>query len=143
MTFSEPNPDVRPVGDEPAEFVEAPGLAPEETDDDPDPTARPSGTPPVGRSGPSASESYTGSVSLGEDGKVQIVVHIDDLDSQSWSGSQRAGDEPIAIEAFDGSSMPVTLSDAEHRRNGERASARFERDRGDRVRLVGTASFQP
>jgi hypothetical protein len=142
MTIYEPNPEVRPVGDEPAEFVEAPDLDPTEIDEDhPDPTARPSGMPPVERSEQAASD-YTGSVSLGHDGKVHIVVHIDDLDSPSWSGSQRAGDEPIAIEAFDGSAM-VTLSDSEHPRKGECASARLEPDRGTRVRLVGTTRFHP
>jgi hypothetical protein len=44
MTFSEPNPEVRPIGEEAAEFLE-----PErETDDAPvDPTAVPTGSPPV------------------------------------------------------------------------------------------------
>jgi hypothetical protein len=144
VTIYEPNPAVQPVGDEPAEFVEPPELDPAEVDDDhPDPTARPSGTPPVERAMESPSEPYTGSVTLGDDGKVRIVVAIDDLDSASWSGTQRAGDEPIALEAFDESSITVTLSDAEHERDGERASATVESAGTNRVRLVGTARFHP
>jgi hypothetical protein len=50
MTISEPNPDVGPIGEEPAEFVE-PGEYEDddehEEDDELDPTARPSGSPPV------------------------------------------------------------------------------------------------
>jgi hypothetical protein len=50
MTISEPNPDVRPIGEEPAEFIE-PGDGGEDErdgrDDDVDPTARPSGSPPA------------------------------------------------------------------------------------------------
>ena len=51
MTISEPNPDVRPIGEEPAEYLEAPdddGDA-RETEEHVDPTARPSGSPPATR----------------------------------------------------------------------------------------------
>jgi hypothetical protein len=49
MTISEPNPDVRPTGEEPGEFVDEPDERQErrERDDDVDPTARPSGSPPA------------------------------------------------------------------------------------------------
>jgi hypothetical protein len=45
MTFSEPNPDVRPTGEEAGEFVEPP-LA-DDGDQHADPKARPTGAPPV------------------------------------------------------------------------------------------------
>jgi hypothetical protein len=49
MTISEPNPDVRPTGEEPAEFVEPQGDEErDESDDDVDPSARPSQSPPAG-----------------------------------------------------------------------------------------------
>ena len=50
MTISEPNPDVGPIGEEPAEFVEPTEYErhdEESEDDDVDPTARPSGSPPA------------------------------------------------------------------------------------------------
>jgi len=50
MTISQPNPDVRPTGEEPAEFMEAPEDEPrDERDEDVDPTARPSQSPPAPR----------------------------------------------------------------------------------------------
>jgi hypothetical protein len=49
MTISEPNPEIRPIGEEPAEFVESPDDDPDtaDNDEDVDPTARPSGSPPA------------------------------------------------------------------------------------------------
>jgi hypothetical protein len=51
MTFSEPNPDVRATGEEPGEFVDDGPLgadpSPEGPDQEPDPTRRPSGSPPI------------------------------------------------------------------------------------------------
>jgi hypothetical protein len=48
MTISEPNPDVRPTGEEPAEFVEPPEDEPrDEREADVDPRARPSQSPPA------------------------------------------------------------------------------------------------
>jgi len=47
MTISEPNPDVRPTGEEPAEFLEPAGDEPEDQDDAVDSAARPSGSPPA------------------------------------------------------------------------------------------------
>jgi hypothetical protein len=50
MTFYEPNPDVLPTGEEAAEFVEPDSTGDEENTGDtepPDPSARPSGSPPV------------------------------------------------------------------------------------------------
>ena len=50
MTISEPNPDVRPTGEEPAEFVEpAEEGSRDEREDDVDPKARPSQSPPAPR----------------------------------------------------------------------------------------------
>jgi hypothetical protein len=54
MTFYEPNPDIRPTGEEAGEFIEPDGTADEEEGKEegrdrtpPDPSARPSGSPPV------------------------------------------------------------------------------------------------
>ena len=49
MTISEPNPDVGPVGEEPAEFLESPDDDRDTPDNEEhvDPTARPSGSPPA------------------------------------------------------------------------------------------------
>jgi hypothetical protein len=48
MTFYEPNPDVQPTGEEPAEFVEPPET-PTGTEDERrrDPSARPTGSAPL------------------------------------------------------------------------------------------------
>ena len=52
MTISEPNPDVRPTGEEAAEFIEPPTDAQDEEgeqdeQDDIDPKRRPSKSPPA------------------------------------------------------------------------------------------------
>ena len=47
MTISEPNPDVRPTGEEPAEFLEPVGNEEREHEDDVEPSARPSQSPPA------------------------------------------------------------------------------------------------
>ena len=45
MTIFEPNPDVRPTGEEPAEFLE--DSDEDESEEDVDPSARPTGSPPA------------------------------------------------------------------------------------------------
>jgi hypothetical protein len=52
VTISQPNPDVRPTGEEPAEFLDPPDddrdRRGEDGDDEAvDPTARPTGSPPA------------------------------------------------------------------------------------------------
>jgi hypothetical protein len=49
MTFYESNPEVRPTGEEPGEYVEdLPGAHEDEDDDEaPDPRRRPTGSPPL------------------------------------------------------------------------------------------------
>jgi hypothetical protein len=51
MTISQPNPDVYPTGEEPAEYLDPSGddAHEEDADEDVDPTARPTGSPPAER----------------------------------------------------------------------------------------------
>jgi hypothetical protein len=51
MTISEPNPDVRPIGEDPAEYLESPAddRDADENEEHVDPKARPSGSPPATR----------------------------------------------------------------------------------------------
>jgi hypothetical protein len=46
MTIYEPNDEVRPTGQEPAEFIEPQRADGDESEEDADPSARPSGSPP-------------------------------------------------------------------------------------------------
>jgi hypothetical protein len=47
VTFYEPNSDVRPIGEEAGEFIELPPREPDDENDEGDPSARPTGSPPL------------------------------------------------------------------------------------------------
>lgn len=89
-------------------------------------------------------DGYVGQISLDTGVGVWVVVRIDNLDDDKWSGRQLADDEPVPAEEFGDEPVLVTLRDSGHPRCGQTGRGRVLSAVGGsgQALLAGTDHFR-